>query len=260
MEKYSINYKVIEEGEESYVDEFDLIVVVDTHSIEQIRVMENREAFIVIDHHERSASLIKSKHYFINSKASSNTQNILWLLGFDEFSKLEKELIAVSIISDTFRFKRFDAKTSKDFSMLLESIDKEYEELLRLAFPKMDKENQLIMYNALKNSGYEYVGEYMLCYAITEEHTGEVATLMTSFADIAVVFRENKGNTSMSIRCNEFFPFPLNKLAERVAKKLGGAGGGHKKAAGAYLKGNAEEVMGEVLKVIKKEIEEGFKG
>ena len=247
---YNIRYKRI--NGRNGLNNYEEIVVVDTQSVEQIEILEGMKVYAVIDHHERSATLIESNFYFINKEAVSNTQNILWNTGMNEFGEKEKELIAISFISDTFRFKRFDKKAARDFYLLLEEVKKDYEELLKLAFTKKTKEEKKIILNAIKSSEYEEVDDYLIAYTITEESTGEIASLLTNFSDISLVFKpRDDGRTGLSIRCNDFFPFELNKIAEKVAKEIGGAGGGHKKAAGALLSKSVEECKKAAVRVVK---------
>jgi len=253
VEDYNIEYQKVDSEEE--LDEFDEIIVVDTQSIEQIELMKNKKAYIVIDHHERSATLIRSEHYFVNANAVANAQHILWLL---ELDKLEKELVAIAIISDTYRFKRFDKRSALEFAKLLNEIDKDYTFLLKKAFPNRDKRSKLNILDALRNSNYREEGNYLISYTITKDNTGEIASILTTFSDVALVMKKNdNGKTSMSLRCNEFFPFALNKIAERIGKEIGGAGGGHKKAAGALLEKPPEEAIEKAVKIIIEEIRKG---
>ncbi len=217
--------------------------------------MKNKKAYAVIDHHERSATLIKAEHYFIDSSAVANAQHLLWLLDLD---KEEKELVAIAFISDTFRFKRFDKRAASEFAKLLEEIDKDYDFLLRKAFPNRDKRAKLNILDALRSSNYKEEGDYLISYTITRDNTGEIASILTTFSDVAVVMKKNdNGKTSMSLRCNEFFPFALNRIAERIGKEVGGAGGGHKKAAGALLEKPPEEAIEKAVKIIIDEIRKG---
>ena len=252
---YSIEFKEFGEKEMERIKNKEVeAVVLDTHSKEQLPFREYGEAevFAVIDHHERVENPIKAKYEIIRSQESSTAE-----IFYDAkalLTKKELEIIGIAIISDSARFKNANAKTFKRLSEILEITKKPYLELLSLAFPKKPVSERIAILKAMQRLKIEEYKGYLISYSYVNNHSGESASLIAEIADVALVFSEEK--EALSIRANTHFPIDISRVAKNLAKALGGAGGGHKKASGAYVgKADKEKVFSTFLKIIKEEID-----
>ncbi len=243
--KFNIPYT---EFSDSILEGFDGFVVVDTSTKEMLRILEGFEnkVRLLIDHHEESPSKISSEYYFIDREAIA-TVEIIYRELKEELTPVEKKLVAVAMLSDSFRFKRLTRRATKLFYEILESTGEEYEELLKLAFPNKPVEEKIATINSIASLNYVVVGDWVVSYTTTKNSNGEIAGILASFCDVAIVFKKREEGLGASLRCNEFFDYPLNNIAKELASSFGGAGGGHKKASGIIIPNADERIVGKVV-------------
>lgn len=251
---FDIEYEIINDG--SHLSNYEDIIVVDTHSYEQIPILKEFKVSLLIDHHQDSPSKIKAELYSkIDSSALANAQLILWLFGIESFKKHEIDLITIALISDTHMFESFDKKGANDLSNLLDKSKSSFMELKMHAFPREEVSERLSLLNAFKRVEFFNHNEYVIATSNVSSKAGEAATLITKAADIAFVAKQDD-DVKLSIRSNDFFPIPLNEIAAVLAKKLGGAGGGHKRAAGAYLNAPLQKVLDTCVKTTQEMLDQ----
>jgi len=98
----------------------------------------------------------------------------------------------------------------------------------------------LAMLKGLQRVRFFEVGSYLVATTEIGSMGSDVASLLADAAHVAFAadFKEKENETRVSARACKEFPFPLNEIMAKAAKSLGGAGGGHEKAAGCSVPGN----------------------
>ena len=246
---YGISYRQIE----SLPEGFSSFIIVDTSSTTQQPLV--KKAYAVFDHHESAGDDIPAEHMFREPSQPSVAYYLYKLLGEEFFGEEEKELLLVAIIADTYRFKHLSASLAEDVAKLLREVNKSYEELLSLAFPRKDKDEAVSLLETFKRVEYERYKGYLIVLSIAEDETREAASLLAEIGDIAVVMRQDGDNVRASVRCHPSFPLKLNEIAKEMGMRLGGNGGGHERAAGFKGKGNVEDALKVALETIKEFID-----
>ena len=247
---------------DSDVEKYDLAISVDCADSKILKgyskYFENAKMKIVIDHH--SSNTMYGDINFINPAAPACAEILVGM--FDYFSiKLNKEIatcIMTGIITDTggfcynataetFEFAaditRLGVNISEIFTKTLYTKNKANFELNKIARERMEfLEDGKVTFTYITNEDQEKAG------AVQGDHEG-IVEIGKYIEDVEVsIFLhevEDKGY-KVSLRSLEY----VN--VANIALMLGG--GGHIKAAGAYVKGHPEEIKNKVLQEVRKQL------
>jgi nanoRNase/pAp phosphatase (c-di-AMP/oligoRNAs hydrolase) len=127
----------------------------------------------------------------------------------------------------------------------------EYSELLSFAEPDPKEETKIAMLSAMKRLEFVYAGGYIIATTEVGSNESDAASLISEAADVAFVakWKDREKETRISSRARRSVKIPLNEVMAEVGKSLGGAGGGHPKAAGAAVKAHTEETLKKCVEV-----------
>jgi len=245
-------------------DNYDGFLVVDTNSYELVPRLKGKKVFGVIDHHNPVSFDIETNIYIYDSSAPAVAELITQI--FSEFDPLpEKQLklvsmaLAMGIISDTARFKSGRPETFEILAELIRKSGKTYEELRIIMHTKRDEMSKIAILSSLKRLDYRVINEYIVVVSEADNSEAEVASMLTDgIADVAFVVRWVNGEkkTRISARADVNFPIPLNEVLTTIAGRLGGKGGGHKKAAGAGVPVHSDQTIQACIDVLADKIAE----
>jgi nanoRNase/pAp phosphatase (c-di-AMP/oligoRNAs hydrolase) len=115
------------------------------------------------------------------------------------------------------------------------------------------------MLKAMQRVQFIYGGGYLVATSEVGSNESDAASLITEAADVAFVakWKDREQETRISARARPGVKIPLNKVMGEVAEALGGAGGGHPKAAGAALKAHSDEALRECVETFIRIAEQG---
>jgi nanoRNase/pAp phosphatase (c-di-AMP/oligoRNAs hydrolase) len=234
---------------------FDAMVVVDTSSSTLLPAAKKWNVLAIMDHHQQEGRDINGKYMFIDSNAAS-TAEIMEYLVPNQFWKTEKSgsvayALAVAIISDGARFKSARQQSFAALARLMDMCRKPYEELLSVAEPEPKEEAKIAMLKAMQRLQYLYAAG---CFIVTSEvgsNESDASSLLAEAGDVAFVasWKDKEQETRISARARPYVKVPLNEVMKEVAVHFGGDGGGHKKAAGAYVKVHTKEALEKCIDV-----------
>lgn len=240
----------------------DLVVILDCGNVERINIedgLSNRKFTLInVDHH------VSNDYYgdlnYVDTKASSMGEIVFELLQLSgiTITKDIAKCIYTSILTDTgsFRHSNTTSKTHVIVSKLLET-EIDFSEIHRLIFDNKE-------YSRIKLMGKAIESMYLTCdnkvsiikitndmfkeLGIEDTDTSEIASLglKINSVEVAVVLKEAKDGTKISFRSKSFVD--VRKVAEIYG------GGGHIKAAGAFLKTSIYEVEDIIKTVLEKEL------
>ncbi|MBN1292628.1 MAG: bifunctional oligoribonuclease/PAP phosphatase NrnA [Candidatus Latescibacteria bacterium] len=216
-------------------------------------LVDNNARKVIIDHHP--PELVDADIIALNTKACSTGTLIYDLLCYMDNSLINKKIalcILTAIISDTgfFRYSNTTERTHQITAELYEKgakiadVRKHLEngqllcrqKLLGFVLSKVEVTNcERIAYSVATTEMFEASGAL-------REHTEGIIDQIRIIKGIKVAFlviQENNDVFKVSVRTKE----PIS--ANEIATMLGG--GGHRKAAGAHMKGSLENIISDIV-------------
>lgn len=225
--------------------DFEGLVVVDTSAYTLIPNARNWKLLCIIDHHRPDGRDMKAEFEIIDSESPSASEMVANLVPRDLVGSREAFALSVGIIADAARFKSARAETFETLSRLMRICGAQYRELLEIAEPDPKPEAKLAMLSAMKRVEFVYAGGYILATTEVGSNESDAASLIADAADVCFVakWKDQEKETRISARARKSVHVPLNEVMAEAARELGGAGGGHAKAAGAALKAHTDESL-----------------
>ncbi|WP_456418679.1 DHH family phosphoesterase [Methanocaldococcus infernus] len=255
---------------ESYPKLSDTVFIVDTSSINQLKVNEEelkKREVILIDHHKRTDLADMCKLAII--KEYPSTSEILVDI-FRELniypSKPVRIALLCGIVYDTKHLKLANAQTFERISYLLKDIS--FNKILGMLNLESDYSKRTAHLKACSRMVLKEFDGLNIALSHVSSHEASCAkTLVSIGADLAfvVAVRKKEGEIRVSARCRKNVSryIHLGELMEKIAKKLNGSGGGHSEAGGLNApydkKKKKEEVIKEVLNLCYKTFVEEYK-
>lgn len=211
-----------------------------------------------IDHHISNSAFADENYFF--PQASSTCELVFELLDREKITKEVAECIYVGLVHDTgvFQYSCTSAKTMNIAGWLMET-GINFTKIIDDTFYKKTFNQNRILGQALVNSRL-YLGGNCIATVITaaemEEFEVEPKHLegivqqlrVTKDTEAAIFLYENQDGTyKVSMRSNE----KVDVAA--IMMKFGG--GGHVRAAGATMEGDAEKILQKVLNEVEKQLQ-----
>ena len=227
--------------------DFEGLVVVDTSAYTLLPEARGWRILLIMDHHRADGRDMKGEFEIIDDKSPSTAEMAAGVL-----PKMGKDVafgLAVGIISDAARFKSARANTFETLGRLMREWGLDYGELLGYAEPEPREEEKIAMLKAMQRVQFVYGGGHLIATSEVGSNESDAASVITEAADVAFVakWKDAERETRISARARPGVKIPLNRVMGEVAKTLGGAGGGHAKAAGAALKAHTDEALKECV-------------
>jgi nanoRNase/pAp phosphatase (c-di-AMP/oligoRNAs hydrolase) len=185
----------------------------------------------------------------IDPESPSAAEMIANLVDEKDIGKEAAFALCVGIIADGARFKSARAATFTTLGRLMEKSGARYHELLDYAEPAPKDETKIALLSAMKRVEFIYAAGYVIATSEVGSNESDAASLITEAADVAFVakWKDREKETRISARAAKTVKVPLNEVMDHVGKALGGAGGGHNKAAGASAKAHVKETLKECV-------------
>jgi len=238
---------------------FQGLIAVDTSTYVLAPAAKGWRILAVIDHHRGEGRDMKGEFEIIEPESPSTAELIANLLDEKDISVAAAFALSVGIIADGARFKSARANTFKTLGRLMEKTGDSYHELLEYAEPSPKDDVKIALLSAMKRVEYVYAAGYVIATSEVGSNESDAASLITEAADVAFVakWKEMEKETRISARASKSVKVPLNKVMDEVGKSLGGAGGGHNKAAGASVKAHTKEALKKCVDVFISFAEKG---
>ena len=234
---------VVKELADMKKNDFSGLIVVDTSAYTLIPAAKGWKILCIIDHHRPEGKDMKAELEILDPSSPSSAEIVANLI---EDCGKEKEIssdvafaLSIGIIADGARFKTARTNTFATLARMMAKSGAEYKELLTFAEPEPDYDSKIAMLKAMQRIEYVYTGGYMVATSEVGSNESDAASLIVEAADVAFVakWKDKEKETRISARARGAVKIPLNEVMGKVAKDVGGAGGGHAKAAGASLPG-----------------------
>ena len=246
----------------SYIEKepYDLFIALDCGDEKRlgnaVKYFHAAKRTFCVDHHISNQSFADENYIFPH--ASSASELVFELLDEKKISKEIAECIYVGIIHDTgvFQYSSTSAKTMNIAGKLMDmGID--FTEIVDKTFYTKTYEQNRILGQALVQSKLE-LGGAVITSVVTKEQMEEFEVLpkhldgivsqlrVTKDVEAAVFLYETEDGYKVSMRSNGGMD------VAKVAMEYGG--GGHIRAAGVSMEGNADEIIKKILEEMKKQL------
>jgi|GEM_PF-2192227 len=256
-------YIGIEATQKNSLDRFDLIIVVDAGSPKLLNeYFDTLKATgvprMLLDHHpllEDSKSFYN--YFFVNEKATSSSELVLSL--FQRYGSRPSQLISnvllLGILFDTKHLLVANEDTIKNVSSLID-----YGATLKwgetLLSQKRDRSEVIAKLKALSRINVYESDDVLVCVVkVGSFHASIAKFLVDAGCDLAVSYGVEDGTIRGSLRCsNEIGKnenVMLNVIAESLAKKFNGVGGGHRLASSFNIQCEESEFISEFLVLVE---------
>lgn len=223
--------------------QFDGMVLVDTSSYVLVPEAKGWKIACVIDHHRPEGRDVEAEFAILDPGSPSAAEIVSWLL--KDVDADTAFALSVAIIADGARFKSARAETFGALSELMRKSGRGYQEMLAIAEPEIKEEAKIAVLKAFQRVRITIAGGYIIATSEVGSNESDAAALISEAADVAFVasWKDKEGETRISARARKHVKIPLNEVLGEVGAELGGAGGGHAKAAGASVKAHTEEAL-----------------
>ncbi len=235
--------------------EFGGLVVLDTSAYTLLPEAKGWKLLLIVDHHRADGRDMEAEFELIDEQSPSTAEIIAGVI--DDVDRDAAFGLAVGIISDAARFKSARAQTFEALGGLMKRWKLDYPELLEYAEPEPREEAKLAMLKAMQRVQFIYGGGHLIATSEVGSNESDAASLLAEAADVAFVakWKDEENATRISARARKSVKIPLNRVLAAVARELGGAGGGHPKAAGASLKAHTQEALKRCVETFIQEAE-----
>jgi nanoRNase/pAp phosphatase (c-di-AMP/oligoRNAs hydrolase) len=176
---------------------------------------------------------------------------------FKSISKKAAFALACGIVSDTARFKSAKKETFAILAKLMEKSGASYAEIMKFAEADKKKAERIALLKGFQRVKFTDWDRYLIATTEVGSHGSDVASMLAEAAHVAFVadWKDEARETRVSARASKDFPVPLNEILSKVAKDLGGNGGGHPKAAGCSVPGKKpDEVLKKCIDAVKESL------
>ena len=229
--------------------DYEGLVVVDTSTYVLTPEAKGWRILLILDHHQNSGKDMDGEFEIIESDSPSTAEMCARLL--PEISKEVAFGLCVGIIADAARFKAARAATFETLGRLMRLCGGDYGEMLSYAEPEPVIEAKLAMVNCIKKMDYVYAAGYVIATSEASSNESDAASLISEAADVAFVakWKDREQETRISARARPSVKVSLSDVMKEAGEALGGAGGGHAKAAGAALKAHTQEALKKCVEI-----------
>jgi len=267
LSRHLLKYLPIEVKTLKKVENADVIVLLDTNTIQQLnglaeQVKNLKVPIIVIDHHAAHPETEKLARICITNEGSSSTCEIIYNF-FKEMSvkanEDEARALFLGIAFDTRHFVLANSSTLKTIAELIDTGVNAQEALSLLSLP-VDFSERVARLKACRRAKLFKIGEWIIALSHVSAFQASAARALVDLgAHVAAVAGRKNENIEVSLRCTREFNEKTGiHLGKDVAKPLGeylrGMGGGHSSAAGVNGVGDVEAGLKRCLRLLKERL------
>ena len=248
------------------IEDADLIVLLDTNTIQQINDYSKRissnHPLIVIDHHARHPETELIATILVSDENASSTCEIVYRL-FKQAkvtpSLDEAKALFLGLAFDTKHFVIATSETLQVVSDLVNAGVNPQETLPLLSLP-MEHPERVARLKASKRMKLLKINQWLIVLSHVSAYQASAArSLLGLGAHVAVVAGKKREEIQVSLRATrEFFAETEihmgRDLATPLGEFLGGMGGGHSVSAGANGKGDLDACLVFCSKILKKKL------
>lgn len=267
LTKHLLQYLPIEVTPQPSVDKADVIVLLDTNTVQQLeslaeKVKESNAPIVVIDHHASHPETEHMARISVTNEESSSTCEIVY--DFYKQANMkpgenEAKALFLGISFDTRHFVLANSTTLKNIAELIDAGVNAQETLGLLSLP-MDFSERVARLKASRRTRLFKVGDWIIALSHVSAYEASAARALIELgAHVAAVAGSKNGRIEISLRSSQEFNKKTGvHLGKDIAKPLGeylhGMGGGHSTAAGVNGEGDVEIGLNRCVALLKEKL------
>lgn len=263
LSKFLLNALPIKLTMKPRIEEADLIVLLDTNTIQQLdrwgeRVKASNSPIIVIDHHAVHPETERLSTVYVIDEEATSTCEIVYRFFKEMGVKLAEDEAKALFLGIAFDTKHFIMADSDTFKIVAELIDSgvDPEKLLPLLSLPMDFSERVARLRACQRVDLKKVDHWLIALSHISSYQASAARALISLgAHVAIVAGQRGKVLQISLRsCREFHEKTGIHLGRDVAIPLGkylhGTGGGHSLAAGVNGVGTLDIALKRCMRLL----------
>lgn len=264
LSKHVLKFVPIVVNEKPNIEEADVIMLLDTNTIQQLgnlaeRIAKTTTPLIVVDHHAAHPETEHLAKLVITHEEAASTCEIVY--SFYKQLNIKPDLnvakaLFLGIAFDTRHFVLANSATFQTIAELGELGVNAQETLSTLSLP-MDFSERVARMKACRRAKLLKVGNWIIALSHVSAYQASAARALVDLgAHMAAVAGQKNDNIEISMRCTRDFHLETGiHLGRDIAKPLGeylhGMGGGHATAAGVNGVGDVESGLKRCLRLLK---------
>ncbi len=266
LSKSMMDVLSIELADNPRIETADLIVLLDTNTIQQLDEWSERikpdRPLVVVDHHASHPETERRATLSVTDEKSSSTCEIVYRL-FKEAelkpSSDEAKALFLGIAFDTRHFIIATSDTLKVVADLVEAGVNAQEALPLLSLP-MEHSERIARLKAANRTKLLTIDDWLIALShVSAYQASACRSLIALGAHVAVVAGQKQKKIQVSFRASREFYAETGvhmgrDLAKPLGEFLGGMGGGHSVAAGANGVGDVEDCLKFCEKILEKRL------
>lgn len=237
---------VVEEADPA---DYDLVVVVDTSSPDQLESMSDvPPGSVVIDHHARSEKWSGCVYYCDESKRSCAeiVIDLIQVAGRD----IDREMglvLLVAMLTDSGHFRYASPELLRAFGDLLLATEVGIDEVFSLTDLEQDISERIAQLKGGQRLKFDRVGDHIVATSHGSSFESSVSkSLLSLGADVAFVGSQRNHKFRVSARARQDMVrkgLHLGRMLEGIGFETSNDGGGHPGAAGLIGEGDVEAML-----------------
>jgi len=266
LSKSMMDVLSIELADNPRIETADLIVLLDTNTIQQLDEWSERikpdRPLVVVDHHASHPETERRATLSVTDEKSSSTCEIVYRLFKEAELKPnsdEAKALFLGIAFDTRHFIIATSDTLKVVADLVEAGVNAQEALPLLSLP-MEHSERIARLKAANRTKLLTIDDWLIALShVSAYQASACRSLIALGAHVAVVAGQKQNKIQVSFRASREFYAETGvhmgrDLAKPLGEFLGGMGGGHSVAAGANGVGDVEDCLKFCEKILEKRL------
>ncbi|NYT11755.1 MAG: exopolyphosphatase [Methanomassiliicoccales archaeon] len=239
----------IEVGENADFSDYDLVVVVDTSSPDQLENLSDVPlGSVIIDHHARTEKWNGCVYYCDESKRSC-AEIVLELVRIDG-KELDRDVglvLLAGMITDSGHFRYANQELLTTFAELLRENELEIDEVFALTDMEQVISERIAQLKGGQRLKFDRIGRYIVAISHGSSFESSVSkSLLSLGADVAFVGSQREDRFRVSARARQEMVrmgLHLGRMLEDIGFETSNDGGGHPGAAGLIGEGDVEAML-----------------
>ena len=267
LSKHLLNYLPISVNMYPNVENAQVIILLDTNTIQQLgrlakTLAETVAPIIVIDHHVAHPETEHMAKFCVTDEEAASTCEIVYSFFKQLGVKPDLDVAKALFLGIAFDTRHFILANSSTFTTIAELCDAgvNAQEVVALLSLPMDFSERVARMKACRRSKLLRIGEWIIALSHVSAYQASAArALIYLGAHMAAVAGQRNAGTEISLRCTREFNQKTGiHLGRDIAKPLGallqGMGGGHATAAGMNGTGDVKTGLKRCLRLLKDEL------
>jgi len=266
LSKSMINVLPIELTDQPRIEEADILVLLDTNTIQQLDELGKRikpdRPLVVIDHHASHPETERIATLSVADETASSACEVVYRLFKEAELKPVPDEAKALFLGIAFDTRHFVIATSDALKVVADLVDAgvNAQEILPILSLPMDYSERIARLKAANRVNLLRMNDWLIAISHVNAYQASASRgLIALGAHVAIVAGKKENKIQVSFRASREFYTETDihmgrDLAKPLGDFLGGMGGGHSVSAGANGAGDVDACLNFCAKLLKKKI------